>query len=146
MGSYAIAFRKKARDEFNVACDYSQDFCEQMNAWLSELAAACESKADNQSTANMADMLDEIADASESLSKWKYILRKTNEASFWSKVRAFAFLIRNRKPPFEIRTSIRWFHRVLGVFNVEAHVYYEVDHVRKRIVIAAFSGLPQQDL
>jgi len=59
-------------------------------------------------------------------------------------VRAVIAVLRRRKAPWQLAVAVTWFSGIIGTLDAEVHVYYEVDHVRREMVIVKFTGLPGQ--
>jgi hypothetical protein len=141
---YDIRYERAAKAELEAALGtYDAEFGGTVMRWLADLASEAQARGHSLST----DFEDLLATAEqvvrESGGSWGLSWQRFREAGWVQRVRAVIALVRNRKPPWELRASRRLF-RVLDAFGTEVLVFYEVDHVGKRIVIRLFDGLPGQ--
>jgi hypothetical protein len=120
---------------------YGGEFREETNGWLSALAAEAETR-DSSLSIDFAEAI-EAALSTEPRS-WGHSLRNWFKAPIADKVRAILAAIRKRCPPWEMRAAVRWF-TVISAFDSEIVAYYEVDHVKKRMIFRRFEGLPGQE-
>lgn len=144
--SYTVFFRASARKELNDCCDtYGTGLHDDIVGWLRGLAVAAE-RNDGALSIDLGSVLEDIADevAAGAISRrWKYAVQKWRASNVWGKVKGFIAFLKTRRPPWELRSSICSF-TFLERCRCEVHVYYEVDHVNRRIVVAKFDGLPGQ--
>lgn len=143
---YRIRFRESAAAEFKLARDYSiQD---RVIAWIKDLASAeCEKNATN--SADLERLLKAIEDI-ESIQvdiengDWRKSLFKFRKSPLLEQVKAILIAVHRREPPYRLKAAVIWMSGIVGTLDAEIHVVYEVDHVKKEIVVVKFTGLPGQ--
>lgn len=140
--AYKVEFRRRAKKEFQDAAHYTSEFREGLSRWLTEIAVREELNSPSGSIG-----MDEVIERLQSdvLADSRYALEKWKEASLVEKLAAIYYMIVRREFPWELRFTVRWFYGILGAFDCEVHAYYEVDHVKKRVVFTMFTGLPGQE-
>jgi hypothetical protein len=142
---YDIRYQRDAKADLDSALGtYGADFQADMMGWLAQLAKEAEAKEHTLSLdfEQVLGTLEQVA--SSTTGSWQHSWRRFKGATWATRARAILALVRLRKPPWELRASRHWFH-VLGSFNAEVFVYFEVDHVNKRIIVRLFDGLPGQE-
>ncbi len=133
--AYAIRYRKRAR----VALDncgeiYGASLAAPLHKWFGRLAA--EAQGQNYTISlDAKTFLETVADNLDP-EKWAGAGRRWLDAPILAKVKAIGVLLSKRCPPWEFRASVKAF-RFLGSCTYEATVFYEIDHVEKRIIITA---------
>ncbi len=143
---YRIRFRESARDEFQYAKDYG--LAERIVDWLKNLAESAE-RGRNINAIDFRTFLEEGIESLEAEpgtleSNWKTSLRRFWEVENIDKLRALLHVVRHRSAPWQMAASVAWFGGILGHLDAEVHVYYEIDHVEKQLVVVMLTGLPGQ--
>lgn len=144
---YAIRYRRRAKEELARCCDtYGDELRGELYLWLQQLAEAAERK-ERSGSIDLDEILDDFGNVLETgletIDNWRIVRQRFGQASFLEKVKAFVVFLKNRQPPWQVRSSIRHF-TFLGRCSCEPVVFYEVDDVHRRIIIVKFDGLPGQ--
>jgi len=133
--AYAIRYRKRARTALdNCRGIYGASLTGPLHKWLSQLAAEAQGQTYTISF-DAKTFLETVANH-PNLEKWATAGRRWLDAPVLAKVKAIGVLLSKRCPPWEFRASVKTF-RFLGACTYEAVVFYEIDHVEKRIIITA---------
>lgn len=141
---YSIRFRERAKRELADAVEiYGNEFRANCSTWLQDLAKNAQDK-DEAGSIDLGSALSEGIEMIEMKGAWKRSFQRFWKAAPLEKLKALEFVLRQREPPWQFRSSAIWFGEILGVISAEIHVYYEVDHVQKSITITMFTGLPGQ--
>lgn len=140
--AYKQCYERTSKDELESSCSiYGGTFSSHIHEWLSELAN--DELCKNDVEAIDFSSLVEIA-ATSPPSSWKQSWRRFLNANLVEKFKAILSFIKNRRLPWELRVAQRRF-TVITTFQVEVVVFYELDHVNKRIIFRLFDGLPGQE-
>lgn len=131
--AYAIRYRKRARKALDNCCGiYGQSLAEPLHKWLSRLAAEAQGRKHTISIDGRT-LIETIANHPDP-EMWTSAGRRWFEAPIVAKIKAIGVLLSKRCPPWEFRASVKTF-RFLGPCTYEAIVFYEIDHVERRIII-----------
>jgi len=138
---YAIRYRRKAKEELEKCCDtYGEELEQELYLWLGYLAEAAQRK-ESSGSIDVLELLETGLETVETGGRVAW--QRFRQASFLEKVKAFVVFLKNRQPPWQVRSSIRHF-TFLGRCSCEVAVFYEVDHIHHQIVLSKFDGLPGQ--
>ena len=142
---YRIRYRSRGKQELTACKDtYDPEVSEQLDRWLNELAADASKISKNEPTLpNVLEALEEIFGKNKNR-QWDHIRRKLRDASALEKARALYELVKRRKAPWQLLYSERFISFLHGKFSRMAGVIYEVDRVKKEIVLVKFIDLPPE--
>ena len=134
--AYSYPFRRSAAAEYDACCNiYS---CHSvLHALFREIADA----AQQQDTGKSVDAI-EVLDQMQNLSQWNYSWRRFQAANGLQRLTALLQLLKSRRPPWELRMWPASLVFLDGIFRREVHIYYEINHSAKQVVITKFVGLP----
>ena len=142
--SYRIRFRARAKADLQIAKQYSTQFSDDLDAWLTEIAASCQRR-DSSNSIDLIELLDHGTKAIEHSTAWEKAWKRWWSAAPFEKLKALVVFLRKRCPPWELRATSKWFTGILGAFDCDVCAYYEVNHVAGEVVFATFTGLPGED-
>lgn len=130
-----------AAKEFRWFCEtYGQDACETAKAWV---AALFEAATRNKQLVSLRfdGLLDELlsADVATEEDSWKLSIARFQEAPAREKLKALIYAIRKRAPPWQSHVDVLEI-TCLGHVPVELYAYYDVDHVKKKVVFTMFDS------
>lgn len=135
MPAYTIVYRKKAKIEFAKFEDiYGNDVSKMILDWLGTLAQEAERK--QYKISFDAKTLLEMIENEPNPDRWGKAFERWLNESTRSKIKAILTVLSSRRPPWEFRRS-EFAMRFLDYCRYDAEVYYEIDHVEKRIIITA---------
>ncbi|MCA9262374.1 MAG: hypothetical protein KDA60_00935 [Planctomycetales bacterium] len=138
---YIVKFHREARRELdNSKATYGEKFSVDMDAWIARIANSSTSHV-KQGELDFSLLLEEgiSTDANTWRENWR---RMWADAGLAGKAKFVLATMRRRQLPLQIRVTQRWFTGILGQFDCEVEVYYEINHVEKRVTFIKFSGLP----
>lgn len=131
--------------DLQLARDYF--IATEIKQWIRRLADEAVEKSAKQSL-DFAEILEMLCDefASEkttTMNPWAFSWKQIRRVSIVESIKALLVTIRRREAPWQIRAAINYFD-VLSCIGCEVHIIYEVDHVRKRIIVTHLDGIPGQ--
>jgi hypothetical protein len=141
--SYNRKFVDKTKEEMEECLNvYGHTFREEVYAWLDRIVGAAEQKDKGSvSTLDFGELLEAAANTKPK--NWQLSWKRWLTSPLQEKAKAVWHVIRNRKPPWELRSAARWFV-LLGSIPAEIVAFYEVDHLKKIVIFRYFEGLPGQ--
>lgn len=142
--SYLVRFRRSAKHEIKNAKLYGREFSEELDEWLEDIANAA-SETDQSGSIDFLQLLEEGVDLVQNPPEWKDVWKRWWKSTPVEKVRILITVLKKRTVPWEMRGTSRWFTGILGAFDCEVFVVYEINHVDEEIVITKFMGLPGGD-
>lgn len=143
---YRIRFREQAAEEIDLARQYY--FFERVHEWLKELAqeAAAGTTSMSGNFEEFLSTLDQLEQLSTGVANghWAESFRRFRDATAMERLRALLVVLRQRRAPWQMAIAVTWFSNILETLDAEVHVFYEIDHVNRMIVVNKFTGLPGQ--
>lgn len=139
---YRICFERKAREQLDNCCnDYGEEISADLWKWLEGLAESAEAKALDSCSSDFVEFLDNLTSDLEK-SDLPFSIKKWKRENFLTKIKAVLVLIRQRRPPWQLRHA----YRSIQVFYrpVEVHAICEIDNVQKKLIVRKFIDLPGQ--
>ncbi|TWT89323.1 hypothetical protein [Neorhodopirellula pilleata] len=143
---YQIKLRSKAASEIQLAKEYF--FFDRVTHWLKQLADEAE-----HGESHMSGDLDEFLHAINEVERsaddfrkghWTESFRRFRDATVMDRIRMLLVSLRRREPPWRMAVAVTWFTGILDSLDAEVHVFYEIDHLNRLIIINKFTGLPGQ--
>ena len=138
---YRIQADDKAREEFAYACDTYQD-CEKIfRAWRDAIVKTVSGETDGEDArliVPLGAILDDVENDPTDLgelelkqTKWGEAWKKFKKLSTLDQTKGLLFVLKRRKPPWELYTAYRKFRCLSGRIELEMHTAFEVNHIDK---------------
>lgn len=144
MSIYRIRFRKRAKEELKRGKSYSTQFSDELDAWLEDIARSASEKRTSDSI-DLEQLLEEGINLADNPSTWNHLWKRWWGSTLIDKAKALLVVLGKRSAPWQIRATSRWFHGILGAFDCEVQVCFEIDHVKRQVIFTKFIGLPGED-
>lgn len=141
---YQLRYERRAKRELDACCHtYGPTLCGELQQWLRELAEEA-TLGKWLLSSDLNEILESvIRDGDLSPGSWGESWRRFLRASALEKVQALYVAVTRFKPPWQARAGFRSF-LVLNIFSAEVTVVYQLDNVRKEMIVRMFIGLPGQ--
>jgi len=134
---YRIRYRARAKAELKSEVRvYGQHFDKQINDWLADLSELPES----DSSIDVQDVMEQFEKSS-----WQESFKYFRNRGYWEQLKAAVEVMLKRRPPLEVRGSMRWIELIMDSLPTEIQIYYQVDHVNKQLIVVKFDGFPGQE-
>lgn len=142
--AYQVQHRERAKlEKETYVNDYDVQFKADFEAWIIDLAVAAEKQDQQWNSIDAAELFDLFSKDVQS-GTWTRSWRRWQQSPWKEKALALWVILSKRCPPWQFRAAAKVFSVLDGVFSTEVHALYEVDHVKKVIIITQYSGLPGQ--
>jgi hypothetical protein len=133
MATYQVKYQRNAARERDWLCHtYGDSFRHGYSAWLTELS---EDLAQGRDDAHFD--LQEVLDAieKENLSNWHRSYKRFLEAGYRDKLRALLAVLRNRRPPWQLRGAARVIMGLDGLVLINVNLVLDVSDTDGLLVI-----------
>lgn len=148
--AYRVRFERNARKALDECSQVYVALGPKIEGWLGKLAEKAERKEDSE-TQDILDALERGLDELEVDNPKRQIERQASifwkrwkDASLLAKVKALLTGLKNRQSPWRLTYAVQRFRFAGDACTCDVDVFYEIDDVRKWIIVREFAGLPTQ--
>ena len=142
MNPYTVKHHRAAATERNWLCEtYGQSFRSGYARWMDELA---DRSAEVRGDANAFDLEEWLgaieqqtfdAIQNKSLANWARSLKKFRQAPYLEKLRALLAVVRNRRPPWQLKGSHRAIMALDGQLAINVGLVFELNDAARLVVV-----------
>jgi hypothetical protein len=145
---YRMTAIVKSREEFKFLTQtYGQEFAKNAREWIKLIAKAASDKKAKPHGLSIGDLLDQVL-AEETVivgeqqrkgpeTRWQHVRERLRDADWSQKLRAFAIMLTERQPPWELYTTAACF-TCLGGVPIRVTAVYEINRVDEEVCFLEF--------